>query len=61
MAIALERKIITKSKKCNVDVNLAYDDHRGEKILQEKGKKNTTIILEASRKIFLDIFMKTLQ
>jgi len=61
MAIALERKIITKSKKCNVDVNLAYDDHRGENIIQEKGKKNTTIILEASRKIFLDIFMKTLQ
>ena len=61
MAIALNPNIITKSKKFNIDINLSDDDHRGENIKNNKGEKNTTIILEASRKIFMNVLMNLLK
>ena len=44
-----------------MDINLSNDEHRGENIIKENGVKNTTIIIEASRKKFLDIFMESLK
>ena len=61
MAIVIEPKIILKSKKCNVDINLSNDKHRGENIIKENGVKNTTIIIEGSRKKFLDTFIDSLK
>ena len=60
MAIALDPSIVMESKKYNVKINLSNEEHRGENILNEKDEKNTTIILKASRKKFLDIFKKSL-
>ena len=61
MAIALDPSIIIKSKKYNVNIDLSNKERRGENILNEEGKKNTTVILKASRKKFLDIFKKSLK
>ena len=60
MAIAIDPSIVMESKKYNVKINLSNEEHRGENILNEKDEKNTTIILKASRKKFLDIFKKSL-
>ena len=60
MAIALDPSIIIKSKKYNVNIDLSNKERRGENILNEEGEKNTTVILKASRKKFLDIFKKSL-
>ncbi len=61
MAIALDPSIIIKSKKYNVNIDLSNKERRGENILNEEGEKNTTVILKASRKKFLDIFKKSLK